>query len=44
MEIAKSKGFILFVIIFLALTVVNSINTKRNDMKTSNDVYISMNK
>ena len=44
MEIAKSKGFILFVIIVLALTVVNSINTKRNDMKTSNDVYISMNK
>lgn len=44
MEIAKSKGFILFVIIVLALTVVNSINTKRNDMRTSNDVYISMNK
>ena len=44
MEIAKSKGFILFVIIVLALTIVNSINTKRNDMKTSNDVYISMNK
>lgn len=44
MEIAKSKGFILFVIIVLALTIVNSINTKRNGMKTSNDVYISMNK
>ena len=44
MEIAKSKGFILFVIIVLALTVVNSINTKRIDMKTSKDVYISMNK
>lgn len=43
MEIIKSKGFIIFVVLVLALTVVNSINTKRFDMKTK-EVYISMNK
>ena len=44
MEIVKSKGLIIFVLIVLALTVVNSINTKRYDMKTSNNVLVSMNK
>lgn len=44
MEIVKSKGLVIFVLIVLALTVVNSINTKRYDMKTSNNVLVSMNK
>ena len=44
MEIIKSKGLVIFVLIVLALTVVNSINTKRYDMKTSNNVLVSMNK
>ncbi len=44
MEIVKSKGFVIFVLVVLALTVVNSINTKRLDMRTSENVYISMNK
>ena len=44
MEIVKSKGLVIFVLIVLALTVVNSINTKRYDIKTSHNVCISMNK
>ncbi len=44
MEIVKSKGLVIFILIVLALTVVNSINTKRYDMKTSSNVCISMNK
>ena len=44
MEIVKSKGLVIFILIVLALTVVNSINTKKYDMKTSSNVYISMNK
>ena len=44
MEIVKSKGFVIFVLVVLGLTIVNSINTKRYDMKTSNNVLVSMNK
>ena len=44
MEIVKSKGLVIFILIVLALTVVNSINTKRYDMKASSNVCISMNK
>lgn len=44
MEIIKSKGLVIFVLVVLALTVVNSINTKRYDMKTSSNVYVSINK
>lgn len=44
MEIVKDKGFIIFVIIVLGFTIVNSINTKKFDMKASKEVYISMNK
>ena len=44
MEIVKSKGFVIFVLVVLGLTVVNSINTKKYDMKTSNNVLVSMNK
>ena len=44
MEIAQSKGFVLFVLVVLTLTVVNSINTKKFDMRASEEVFISMNK
>ena len=44
MEIVKSKGFIVFVTLVLIFTVVNSINTKKYDMKVSNNKLISMNK
>ncbi len=44
MEIVKSKGLVIFVLIVLALTIVNSINTKRYDMKVSRENFVSMNK
>ena len=44
MEIVKSKGLVIFVLIALIVTIVNSINTKRYDMKASSNVCISMNK
>ncbi len=44
MEIVKSKGLVIFVLMVLAITVVNSINTKRYDMKVSRENLVSVNK
>ena len=44
MEIVKSKGLVIFVLIVLAITAVNSINTKRYDMKVSRENLVSVNK
>lgn len=44
MEIIKSKGLVLFVLIVLTITVVNSINTKKYDIEASKNVYVSINK
>ena len=44
MEIVKSKGLVIFVLVVLAITVVNSINTKRYDMKVSRENLVSVNK
>lgn len=44
MEIIKSKGLVIFVLVVLAITVVNSINTKRYDMKVARENLVSVNK
>lgn len=45
MELVKSKGMVIFLVIVLGLTVVNSINTKKYDERNRaiEESYISMN-
>lgn len=45
MELVKSKGMVIFVIVVLGLTIISSINTKKYDEqnKEVQDSYISMN-
>lgn len=45
MDLVKSKGMIIFFVVVIGLTVINSISTKKYDEK-SKDIdtsYISMN-
>lgn len=45
MELVKSKGMVIFLVVVLAFTVVNSINTKKYDERNKDieKSYISMN-
>lgn len=45
MELVKSKGMIIFVVVVLGLTIISSINTRKYDEqnKKVEDSYISMN-
>ncbi len=45
MELVKSKGMIIFLVIFLGLTIISSLNTKKYDEKNRDisESYISMN-
>jgi len=45
MELVKSKGMIIFLVVVLGLTVISSINTKKYDERNKEleSYYISMN-
>lgn len=45
MELVKSKGMVIFLVVVLAVTIVNSINTKKYDERNKDiqESYISMN-
>ena len=45
MELVKSKGMVIFLVVVLVLTVISSINTKKYDERNKEiiDSYISMN-
>ena len=45
MELVKSKGMVIFLVVVLGLTIVSSINTKRYDERNKEleNSYVSMN-
>lgn len=45
MELVKSKGMVIFLVIVLGLTIISSINTKKYDERNKEimNSYISMN-
>ena len=45
MELVKSRGLAVFLVVVFALTIVSSINTKKYDEKNNavEEAYISMN-
>lgn len=45
MELIKSKGMVIFLVVVLGLTIINSINTKKYDERNKDiqESYISMN-
>ena len=45
MELVKSKGMVIFLVVMLSITVVSSINTKKLDERNEDieKSYISMN-
>ncbi len=45
MELVKSKGMIIFLVVVLGITIISSINTKKYDEKNKKieESYISMN-
>lgn len=45
MELVKSKGMVIFLVVVLTLTVISSINTKKYDERNKDieKSYISMN-
>lgn len=45
MELVKSKGMVIFLVVVLGLTIVNSVNTKKYDERNKRieESYISMN-
>ena len=45
MELVKSKGMIIFLVVVIGLTIISSINTKKYDekIKKENSSYVSMN-
>ena len=45
MELVKSKGMIIFLVVVIGVTLISSINTKKYDekLKNENNTYISMN-
>ncbi len=46
MELIKSKGMVIFLVIVLGVTIISSINTKKYDEKNEKleESYISLNK
>lgn len=46
MELVKSKGMIIFLIVVLGITIIDSVNTKKYEEKSKRveESYISMNK
>ncbi|MBR6690127.1 MAG: hypothetical protein IKL65_02220 [Bacilli bacterium] len=45
MELVKSKGMVIFLVVVLSITVISSINTKKYDERNKDieKSYISMN-
>lgn len=45
MDLVKSKGMVIFLVVVLGVTIISSINTKKYDEanKIDEDKYISMN-
>jgi len=45
MELVKSKGMVIFLVVVLGITIINSINTKKFDERNKDiqESYISMN-
>ena len=45
MELVKSKGMVIFLVVVLGITIINSINTKKYDERNKEieKSYISMN-
>ena len=45
MELVKSKGMVIFLVVVLGLTIISSINTKKYDERNNEiqESYISMN-
>lgn len=45
MELVKSKGMVIFLVVVLSITIINSINTKKYDERNKDikESYISMN-
>ena len=45
MELVKSKGMVIFLVVVLGLTIISSINTKKYDERNKEiiDSYISIN-
>ena len=46
MELVKSKGMVIFLVIFLSITIISSINTKKYDDKvklTSKSIALNNN-
>ena len=45
MELVKSKGMVIFLVVVLGLTIISSINTKKYDERNKDieKSYISMN-
>ena len=45
MELVKSKGMVVFLVVMLSITIVSSINTKKYDERNEDidKSYISMN-
>ena len=45
MELVKSKGMVIFLVVVLTVTVISSINTKKYDERNRDidESYISMN-
>ena len=45
MELVKSKGMVIFLVVVLTITIISSINTKKYDEgnKDIDESYISMN-
>ena len=44
MELVKSKGMVIFFVIFLSITIISSINTKKYDekVKSASNQYIAL--
>ena len=45
MELVKSKGMVIFLVVVLGLTIISSVNTKKYDERNKDirESYISMN-
>ena len=45
MELVKSKGMVIFLVVVLSITIISSINTKKYDERNKDieQSYISMN-
>ena len=45
MELVKSKGMVIFLVVVLSITIISSINTKKYDERNKDieSSYISMN-